>query len=92
MHIYSYVLDRTHIEGRKISMAHTQTDNLAYIFSMVCQAVKNDISNKAASHCQSVAVCLLWVDDFAAAFPFLDALGQIQHWLAPCEVLLKLVK
>lgn len=64
-------------------MAHTQTDNLAYIFSMVSWSmhftVKNDISNKAASLCQSVTVCLLWFDDFAVAVPFLDVLGQSRH-------------
>lgn len=64
-------------------MAHTQTDNLGYTFSMVSWAmhftVKNDISNKAASLCQSVAGCLLWLGDFAAAIPFLDELGQIHH-------------
>lgn len=64
-------------------MGHTQADNLSYIFSMVSQAmhftVKNHISKKAASRCQSVASCLLWLDDFAAAVPFLDVLGQIQH-------------
>lgn len=62
-------------------MAHTQADNLAYIFSVVsravCFSVKNNTSNKAASLCQSVAGWLLWLDDFATAIPFLDVLGQI---------------
>lgn len=70
----------THIESRKISMAHTQTDNLACIFRMLSWAkhftVKNDISYKAASlsHC-----CLLCLDDFAAAIPFLELFGQTRH-------------
>lgn len=73
----------THIEGRKVSLAHTQTDNLGCIFSMVSWAmhftVKNDISNKAASPCQSVAGWLLCLGDLAAAISFLDELSQIQH-------------
>lgn len=64
-------------------MSHTQTDNLDYIFSMLSQVMhftlKNNISNKTASLCQLVAVCLLWLDDLAVAVPFLDVLSQNQH-------------
>lgn len=49
------------IEGRKITLVHTQTDNLACTFSMVFQAMhftgKHGISDKAASLCPLVAVC-----------------------------------
>lgn len=58
-------------------------DNLACIFSMVFQAMhftgKHDITDKA-----DTSGWLLSLDDFTAAVPFLDMLGQIQHW--PCEV------